>query len=509
MTVTPNDLSRRGFIKGAVESAAAMAVLNKSAHGSYPNHEPSTSSDTYKLTREIPVERGYDVVVAGGGPSGAAAAICAARLGAKVLLIEGIGSMGGMGTNAYVSNWYSLGDGEKMVIGGLIEELIGDLCLSGDAAPTAETLHYKKGNYTDPVGFDPEALKRLFDKLCHESGVEVRFFTRVVDADADPRTGFVKGVITNNIEGYRYIASKTFIDCTGDAVLSNLCGVKLRAAGRDTPHIMPPTLCALVADIDYSRYKPHEQQAMVEKALADNFFTQPDRHVPGLFRSSTDTATMNCAHIFDTNALVTRSLSDAMVRGRVLNENYQAFYRKYMDGCEKMKVVSTGTLLGVRESRRIVGEYELNYKDFKARRHFPDQIAIYTKAIDIHPYNLSPQEYQRYHEEYNTADRLQKGESYGIPYGILVPKGWKNLWVGGRCTSADIKVNGAIRDQPACSMMGQAAGTAAVQSIRTGETADNLDTARLVTTLRNAGANLPQPDLTKTMTRGPMSTDVE
>jgi hypothetical protein len=503
MAGTPNNLSRRGFIKGAAGSATAMAMLGNSADAA------TASSDTYKLTREIPVERGWDVVVCGGGPSGAAAAICAARLGAKVLLIEGIGSMGGMGTNAYVSNWYSIGDGEKMVIGGLIQELIGDLCLSGEAAPTPATLHYSKDGYTDPVGFNPEALKRLFDKLCHEAGVEVRYFTRLVDANADPRTGRVKGIVTNSVEGYHYIESKTFIDGTGDAILSHLCGATVRTASIDTPHIMPPTLCALIADIDYSRYKPHEQQKMVEKAIEDNFFDQPDRHVPGLFRSGTDTATMNTAHIFGTNALVTRSLSDAMVKGRVLNENYVAFYRKYMEGCEKMKVVSTGTLLGVRESRRIVGEYELNYEDFKARRKFPDQIAIYTKAIDIHPYDLSPQQYKRYHEEFNTADRLKKGESYGIPYGILVPKGWKNLWVGGRCTSSDLKVNGAIRDQPACSMMGQAAGTAAVQSIRTGQTADNLDTAQLITTLRNAGANLPQPDITKTMTRGPMSTDIE
>jgi len=75
---------------------------------------------------------------------------------------------------------------------------------------------------------------------------------------------------------------------------------------------------------------------------------------------------------------------------------------------------------------------------------------------------------------------LKKGESYGIPYGVLVPKGWANLWVGGRCVSTDLKVNGAIRDQPACSMIGQAAGTAAVQSIRTGQPAYDLDTRQLV-----------------------------
>jgi hypothetical protein len=505
MANTAGNVSRRGFIKSAAGSTAALGVLGRGV-GAYA---APVTGDTYRLTREIPVERGYDVVVAGGGPSGSSAALCAARLGAKVLLIERIGSMGGMGTNAYVSNWYSMGDGEKMVVGGLVLELIGELCKSGGATLTKQTLNYVKGEYVDPVGFDPEALKRIFDRLCREAGVEVRYFTNVVDADADPRTGRVKGIITNSVEGYRYIQSKTFIDGTGDAVLSHLCGVKLRAAGKDTPHIMPPTLCALIADIDYTRFKGNQQQAAVEKAIADGFLVQPDHHVPGLFRSTENTATMNTSHLFGTNALVTRSLSDAMVKGRQLNVNYLEFYRKYMPGCENARLVSTGTLLGVRESRRIVGEYELNYEDFKARRKFPDQIALYTKAIDIHVYDLSPGQYKRYHEEFNTIDRPKKGESYGIPYGILVPKGWKNLWVGGRCTSADIKVNGAIRDQPACYMMGQAAGTAAVQSIKTGQTADNLDTEMLVKTLRDTGAYLPQEDLTKTMTRGGLSPDIE
>ncbi len=190
-----------------------------------------------------------------------------------------------------------------------------------------------------------------------------------------------------------------------------------------------------------------------------------------------------------------------MVRGRQLVQEYAAFYRKYMPGCENMQVAATGTLLGVRESRRIVGEYELNHDDFKARRHFPDQIAVYCKAIDIHVYDLSPEEYQRYHEAYTKLDNPKRGESYGLPYGILVPKGWSNLWVAGRCNSSDVHVNGAIRDQPACSMMGQAAGTAAVQSIATGQPACDLDTAKLVETLRSKGAYLPQPELPKTMTR--------
>jgi hypothetical protein len=166
-----------------------------------------------------------------------------------------------------------------------------------------------------------------------------------------------------------------------------------------------------------------------------------------------------------------------------------------------MEFVTTGSLLGVRESRRIVGEYEINYDDFTQRRSFPDQIAVYNKTVDIHVHDCSDEEWERYTKEFQTMDRLKAGEYYGLPYGILVPRGWENLWAAGRCNSSDVKVHGAIRDQPACFMMGQAAGTAAVQAIKTGEPACDLDTAKLVTTLRANGAYLPQAELSRRMTR--------
>jgi hypothetical protein len=97
--------------------------------------------------------------------------------------------------------------------------------------------------------------------------------------------------------------------------------------------------------------------------------------------------------------------------------------------------------------------------------------------------------------------RLQPGEFHGIPYGILVPRGWRNLWVAGRCNSSDRRVHGSIRVMPAAYMMGQASGTAAVQSVRTGQAACELDTAVLVTTLREHGAYLPQDELSTEMTR--------
>lgn len=454
----------------------------------------------FQLLRQIPVRRGYDLVVAGGGPGGCGAAIAAARLGVKVLLVECMGCLGGMGTSGMVAAWSHMANGEHPVIGGLMHELVEAMYARGFVAPSYDPSFWNS-KYNRGVGYSAEGYKLLLDEMCDQAGVEVRFWTRLIDAEVDGNERRVKGVVLHNIEGYSFIETPTVIDATGDAILASLCGADCREAGRDTPHIMPPTLCSAQAGIDYNVFHRDLQQQAVEKALSDGFFSQPDRHVPGLFRSGKTTAIMNAGHIFGMDALSSASLSEGMKRGRRLAWEYTRFFRQYVPGCQNIEMVTTAAAMGVRESRRIVGEYELTHFDYSARRHFPDQIAIYCKQTDIHVYAPTSEEYARYQREFEQADLLEPGESYGIPYGVLVPRGWKNLWVAGRCVSSDLKVNGAIRDQPACIMMGQAAGTAAVQALRRQETADALDTEQLVITLRNHGANLPQHDLSRQMTR--------
>jgi len=211
---------------------------------------------------------------------------------------------------------------------------------------------------------------------------------------------------------------------------------------------------------------------------------------------------LNGGHMYDLNALRCDSLTRGIMLGRRLAQEYLAFYRKYVPGCEAIEHVTTASLVGVRESRRIVGEYELNVNDYLQARHFPDQIGIFNKFIDIHPYDTTEKEWNRLLlEKDDPCWRMAPGKSMGIPYSILVPKGWNNLWVAGRCASSDVQVHGSIRVQPAAAMMGQAAGTAAVQSIRRNQPACALDTEELVTTLRQHGATLPQSELCPEMTR--------
>lgn len=462
---------------------------------------------TFRLERSIPVEEGYDVIVAGGGPAGTAAAICAARLGAKVLLVEAMGCLGGMGTSGLVTAFDPMANGKQSLVGGFMREVVEALYARGFLQPGIDPNTWRK-NYLQWTPFSAEGYKLVLDELATDAGVEVRFFTRVIDVDVDASGRTVSGVILSNIEGYRYIAAKTFIDCTGDAVLADLCGCACREAGRDTPRIMPATLPSLFAGIDWERVNAyrkkegHEQNSgIIRKAIEEGIFIQPDPFLVGMSQVGRTAGYLNGGHLFNLNALRCEDLSRNIMLARRIAQDYLAFYRKYIPGCEKMEHVTTASLMGIRESRRIKGEYELNINDYIARREFPDQIGIFNKFVDIHPYDTSEAEYQRFLQEKDKSLRLKEGEYYGIPYGILVPQGWTNLWVAGRCASSDVAVHGSIRVQPAASMMGQAAGTAAVQSIRRGQTACALDTAELVATLRQHEAILPQKNLCSEMTR--------
>lgn len=464
-----------------------------------------TPDGSYTLQRTIPAEAGYDIVVAGGGPAGTAAAICAARLGAKVLLVESTGCLGGMGTSGLVTAFDPMANGEEGLVGGFMREVVEELFERGFLGPGVTPDFWRK-RYMTWTPFNSEGYKLVLDEKILSAGVEVRFFTRVIDADV--KAGRVIGVVINNVEGYRFIRARAFIDATGDAILANLCGVESREAGIDTPHIMPATLSSLFAGIDWERARAwrrehgHEQSAgIIRQGIADGMFLQPDLHLVGMSPIGPSVGYLNGGHLFNLNALRCRDLSVNVMLGRRIAQDYIAFYRKYIPGFEKIEHVTTASLLGIRESRRIVGEYELNLGDYMARREFPDQIGVFNKFVDIHPYDCSEEEYQRFITEKDTTARLGPGERFGIPYGILVPRGWKNLWVAGRCASSDVAVHGSIRVQPAASMMGQAAGTAAVQSLKSGLPASELDMRELIGTLREQGAFLPQKELAPEMTR--------
>ena len=465
-------------------------------------------SPTYQLSRSIPSDAPYDLVVAGGGPAGTAAAVCAARLGLKVLLAEATGCLGGMGTSGLVASFGPVSDGERMLVGGFMKELLGTMWEQKAFAPQVSE-DYLNRQLNRWVPFSPEHLKRILDDFAVSAGVEVRFFTRVVEVEVQGRR--LQGVVVSNVEGLRFVPARAFIDATGDAALASLAGADCKVVLRDTETVAPSTLCSLVGGMNWNdpayagngldEVKARVRSEWVPKAIEDGFFTQDDRFFPGMNRVGPQGATLNAGHVFNLNPLSVRSLSDGMVFGRKLALEYTEFYRRYVPGCEQAELLTTAPVMGVRDSRRIVGEFELTIEDFLARRQFPDQVAVYNRPTDVHPSDTSKKEYERFLKDFHGKDNLGRGECVGIPYSILVPRGWENLWVAGRCHSSDTKVHGSIRAQSAAYMMGQAVGTAAAQSIATGQPANDLDTDALVQTLRRNGAYLPQQELGREMTR--------
>ncbi|MDR2750433.1 MAG: FAD-dependent oxidoreductase [Clostridiales bacterium] len=449
----------------------------------------------------IPEESGYDLLVAGGGPAGSAAAICASRLGLKTLLIESCGALGGMGTMGQVCAFDPMADGVRMLTRGFMEELVETLYERNFISPSATPDNWRKA-YHCWTPFSSEGLKLVLDDLVTKAGVEVRFFTKVVDSVTQDSQ--VQGVVTHSIEGFKYIKAKAFIDATGDAVLSKLSGATCIEPGVESKAPMPSTLTALFAGVDWSKpalnTQTPEAVKLIEEEYQNGNFIQLDRLFVGLWQNGAQMGYLNGGHIFNLDSTSVKSLTDGMMLGRKVVKDCERFLKKYSPNCENLELVTTAPLMGVRESRRVVGEYSLSIDDYRSRRQFPDQIGVFNKFVDVHPYSTDLEEYERHMKEKN-SDKLKVGESFGLPYGILVPKGFKNLWVAGRCASSDVAVQGSIRVMPPAAVMGQAAGTAAWQSIKTGQPACGIDTSALVKTLRENGAYLPQAELSETMSR--------
>ncbi len=466
--------------------------------------------ETFKLARDIPVLDGYDVLVAGGGPAGSAAAVSAARLGARVLLVEASGCLGGMGTAGLVANFAPMSDGVRPLVGGFTRELIETLHARDMLGPDV-TPKYWMSDYNRKIQFKPESLKRLLDEFCINAGVDVLFFTRLVEADVEGHR--VKGAVVANVEGLTYVRAKTFIDATGDAQLADACGAPCLIAGVDWEHA-PASLCSIYGGVNWDDpaygtgtkgldvVHQRVKKEYLPKAIADGHFSRPDMHIMGMKKIGHSVATLNAGQMFGLDGLNAWEVSQGMIAGRKLAVEYTEFYRKYVPGCEHLQHLTTAPVLGVRDTRRIVGEFELTMEDYTARRQFPDQVAVYNRPPNVHPTNDSVGEFERHRREMEEEDvKLGRGECVGIPYSILVPKDWENLWVAGRCHSSDTMVHGSIRAQSAAYMMGEAAATAAKQSIDTGQPACDLNTETLVETLRARGGYLPQERLSRTMTR--------
>jgi NADPH-dependent 2,4-dienoyl-CoA reductase/sulfur reductase-like enzyme len=193
--------------------------------------------------REIPLDDRWDVVVVGGGPAGCTSAISAAREGAKTLLIEATGALGGMGTNGLVPAWCPFSDKERVIYGGLGEKILETL---------KSTMPHVPKDAVDWVPIDPERLKALYDDLVIESGASIMFHT-VLSAVETDGNGTVTGIVVSNKSGLSAYKAKTYVDCTGDGDLAVWAGAEYEKGG-DNGELQPASHCFIISNVDSYGY---------------------------------------------------------------------------------------------------------------------------------------------------------------------------------------------------------------------------------------------------------------
>ncbi len=423
--------------------------------------------------KDLPRRYDVDVFIAGGGPSGVAAAVTCARQGRQVFLAESRGAFGGLGTVGMVPEIMPFTDGTHFLAGGFGRDVFDALYPGCNLERRAHTVR-------------AEELKRVYDRMMVSAGVRFQFFTTLIDVITDGAGRVLEAVLSGK-SGMFTVRAKVFIDCTGDGDLCAMAGAEFEM-GDASGTCMAATLCSLWSGVDFSRVQGPDHRNL-EQAIADGVFTQPDRHLPGMrpVNAEAGIAGGNIGHCFQLDATDERSLTMAMLRGRQLQLEFEHYYKEYLTGYESMTLAATADMMGVRESRRITGDYVLCTADFLRRAVFEDEIGRYNYPVDMHVSNTGKAEYERFEREIRSLS-LADGESYGIPYRCLIPRKLSNVLVAGRCVSTDRPVQASLRVIPGCYITGQAAGMAA--SLTEGPVRD-VDVAQLQAKLREYGAYLP------------------
>lgn len=449
---------------------------------------------------ELPVLAETDVLIVGGGSAGSAAAIASARQGAKTLLIEQQGFLGGTSTGALVTPMMANHLQHQPLNQGIYLEVLQQLLASGDADI------YKDGN---AGWFNPEMLKLVLEEMAVSAGVEL--FYHIDCADAIVRGQTLEGVVIETKSGRGVIRAHCTIDASGDADVATRAGVPMVVGRPDTGANQPMALRFMLGHVDLGRaqaffetlgdfdFTPSERnpeiplwttactwdkdwplKPLFEKAVAAGvlhpddaiyfqIFTVPGR--PG-------EVAFNCPRFDElTNSLDFRQRNAVQVQGKRSIVRLWNFCKTYLPGFEKSYIVQIAPMIGIRESRRIVGEYVLTSEDFFAARKFPDAIARNNYPIDIHS-----------RDKTGGMHFMKAGDYHEIPYRCLVPLEIDQLLVAGRCLSADFSAQGAVRIIPNCYAMGQAAGIAAALSVQQRKPPRSLDTELLIATLKRQDA---------------------
>lgn len=424
-------------------------------------------------------------MVCGGGCSGVAAAVAAARHGASVLLIERWPSVGGMATNALVNGWHC-SDRDKVVIHGLVGESVQRAEKEGwivrdPAYPKAHETHW----------FDPEGMRVVWHRMLKEAGVRVLCYTVAGESVVEDHR--ITAVLVDTKLGRRAVRGRFFVDATGDGDLAAKAGAPF-GFGRDEDGLVQGmTLIFSLDGIDESRGRerrdavPAVMEQMRERRGRGELPPFNDANCAHHLRHAGNGSLWNMLPVAG-NPLDEEALTALTVEARERLTAYLALWRRLVPGYEQAKIRETGFALGVRESRRIHGLKTLDAHMVLNAEKQPDAIGHGVWMIDIHDPKGSG---YTTHSGQSARHLLKAGTSYHIPLGMCLPPRLANLGVAGRCASSTHEAHSSVRVQTHCMVMGQGVGTAAALCLHAGtQTLARVDIKALQQALRQDGAYL-------------------
>jgi len=446
--------------------------------------------------RSTPVRAQYDVLVVGGGPSGLIAALAAAGDGLRVGLVESRSFVGGNLTIGLPVLGF-LGQKGNQIIHGLPQKFI-DRLKGRDGASEHRPCPLHMGITL----VEPEAVKTVALEMLTEAGVDVILYTAcagvVMEGDA------ITGIITESKSGREAVLGRVVIDCTGDADVAFRAGVPCEK-GNDAGGMQPPTLMFCMAGVDTERLRlqiateprtyltdfiPAEYfgqnrqfivvglRELLARACAEQDLDIPNQRTILITGLREGEVWVNMTRVTNVDATDARSLTGGEIAARRQIDAICRYLTGYVPGFEAAHFSKTAPFLGIRESRRIVGQYVITQDDVLGCRHFDDAIAVASYPIDIH------------HPGDGGCTLQWCGDCYDIPYRALVPTRVSQLLVAGRCISSTHEANGAVRVMATCMAMGEAAGRAAALAVRGNVAPAQVDAQALRAALRTHGAYL-------------------
>jgi hypothetical protein len=398
----------------------------------------------------------WDVIVAGGGPGGIPAAVAAARSGARVLLVEKYGFLGGMATSALVLPYMKYSAGNAIIIRGLFEEFQDFLQKSGGILEMQATsqdqirLNTFTTDLQNRAHFDDETMKLVLDRFVLDSGTELLLHTQAIGVLK--KGNAIKALRVFHKGGVEDLSADIFVDSTGDGDISAWAGAKIEIGREGDGACQPMTASFRMAGVDVNKMPDGQEiNRLYDEAKKSGEVKNPRENVLKFRTVHPDVIHFNTTRIIGKTALDGWSMTEAELEGRRQVDEMARFLKKRVPGFENSYLMKTGSQIGVRESRRVMGRYVLTGEEVLGARHFDDGIACGSYDIDIHNPSGTG----------TVIKRLKEGTYYQIPYRCLIPSGIDNLIVASRCISSTHEAHSSLRVMPIVWAIGHAGGAAA------------------------------------------------